>query len=108
LGLIEAGRQRDLVDGQRKELAERNQALQAAHEHERLLNERARQAIETVLSDTAIEQLTREKELRPEQKDFLDKMIQYYAESTREAAATEEERSRQARAYHRMGLLNQI
>jgi len=108
LALIEADRQRDLVDGQRRELTERNRALQAAHERERLLNERARQAIESVLSDTAIEQLAREKELRPEQKDFLDKMIQYYAESTREAAATEEEQSRQARAYHRMGRLNQI
>jgi serine/threonine protein kinase len=90
------------------ELAERNQALQAAHEHERLLNERARQAIETVTSETAIEQLTRQKELRPEQKDFLDKMIRYYAESTQEGAATEEERSRQARAYFRMGRMNQI
>src|SRR6185503_15978537 len=60
LALIEADRQRDLVDGQRKELFERNQALQAAHERERLLNERARQAIETVLSDTAIDQLARE------------------------------------------------
>jgi tetratricopeptide (TPR) repeat protein len=86
----------------------RNRALQAVYERERLLNERARQVIETLTSDTAIEQLTREKELRPEQKDFLNKMIQYYAESTRDAAATEEERSRQARAYQRMGRLNQI
>jgi len=108
LGLIEAGRQRLVVERQRNELAERNRALQAAHEHEHLLNERARQAIETVMSETAIEQLTREKELRPEQKDFLDKMIQYYAESAQEEAATEEERTRQARAYHRMGRLNQI
>jgi eukaryotic-like serine/threonine-protein kinase len=108
LGLIEAGRQRLLVERQRNELAERNRALQAAHEHEHLLNERARQAIETVMSETAIEQLTRQQELRPEQKDFLDKMIQYYAESAQEEAATEEERTRQARAYHRMGRLNQI
>jgi len=108
LGLIEAGRQRLLVERQRNELAERNRALQAAHEQERLLNERARQAIETVMSETAIEQLTRQKELRPEQKDFLDKMIQYYAESAQEEAATEEERSRQARAYHRMGRMNQV
>ena len=85
LGLIEAEQQRIVVERQRNELAERNRALQAAHEHERLLNERARQAIETVTSETAIEQLTREKELRPEQKDFLDKMIQYYAESAQEA-----------------------
>jgi serine/threonine protein kinase len=108
LGLIEAGRQRDLVDGQRKELAERNRALQAAHEHEHLLNERARQAIESVTSETAIEQLTRQKELSPDQKDFLDKMIQYYAESNQEGGATEQERTRQARAYYRMGRLNQI
>jgi serine/threonine protein kinase len=108
LALIEAGRQRDVVDGQRRELTERNRALQAGQERERLLNERARKAIETVMSDTAIEQLAREKELRAEQKDFLDKMIEYYAESTREAAATQEERSRQARAYQRIGRLNQI
>ena len=108
LGLIEAGRQRLVVERQRNELAERNRALQAAHEHEHLLNERARQAIETVMSETAIEQLTRQKELRPEQKDFLDKMIQYYAESAQEEAATEEERTRQARAYHRMGRMNQV
>jgi serine/threonine protein kinase len=103
------GQQRLVVEGQRNELAERNQALQAAHERERLLNERARQAIETVASDTAIDQLTRQKELRPEQKDFLEKMIQYYAESTQEGgAATEQERLRQARAYHRMGRMSQV
>jgi serine/threonine protein kinase len=108
VGLIEAGRQHLVVERQRNELAGRNRALQAAHEHGRLLNERARLAIEMVMSETAIEQLTRAKELRPEQKDFLDKMIQYYAESAQEEAATEEERTRQARAYHRMGRLNQI
>jgi tetratricopeptide (TPR) repeat protein len=108
LALIEADRQRDLVDGQRRELTERNRALQAAHERERLLNERARQAIETISSEAAIDQLTREKELRPEQKEFLDKMIQYYAESSQEGGATEQERTRQARAYHRLGRLNQI
>jgi cell division protein FtsL len=64
LGLIEAGRQRDVVEGQRNELAERNREMKAAREHGRLLNERARQAIETVMSETAIEQLT-EKELSP-------------------------------------------
>jgi serine/threonine protein kinase len=120
LGLIEADRQRLVVERQRNELAERNRALQAAHENEHLLsgevwkvalspdNERARQAIESVTSETAIEQLTRQKELRPEQKDFLDKMIQDYSESAQEEAATEEERTRQARAYHRMGRLNQV
>jgi len=61
-----------------------SQELQAAHERERQLNERARQAIETLTSNEAIDQLTREKELRPEQRDFLDKMIQYYAESARD------------------------
>jgi tetratricopeptide (TPR) repeat protein len=85
-----------------------DQALQAAREHERLLNERARQAIETLASDTAIEQLTRKEKLRPEQNDFLDKIIQYYAESAQEEAVTEQERSRQALAYHRMGRMNQI
>ena len=85
-----------------------SQELQAAHQRERVLNERARQAIEVVMSETALEQLTRQQELRPEQKDFLDKMLQYYAESTKEVAATEEERSRQQQAYHRMGRLNQI
>jgi serine/threonine protein kinase len=106
-GLIRAEQQRRVVESQRNELAARNRALQAAHERERLLNERARQAIETVTSDQAIDQLTREK-LRPEQEDFLAKMIEYYAESAQEAAATKEERSRQARAYYRMGRLNRI
>jgi len=107
-GLIRAEQQRIVVERQRDELADRNQALQAAHERERLLNERARQAIETVASDQAIDQLTRQAELLPEQKDFLDKIIQYYAESAQEAADTEQERSRQALAYHRMGRMNQI
>src|SRR4029079_6637628 len=100
-GLIRAEQQRLVVEKQRNELAERNKALRAAHE-------RARQAIEAVTSETAIDQLTRAKELRPEQKDFLDKMIQYYAESTEIGAATEQERSGQARAYYRMGRMNQI
>ncbi len=40
------------------------QALQAAHQRERVLNERARQAIEAVMSETALDQLTRQQELR--------------------------------------------
>ena len=107
-GLIRAEQQRLVVENQRNELAERNQALQAAREHERLLNERARQAIETVTSEASIDLLMREKELRPEQKDFLDKMIQYYAEASQDGGTTEQERTRQARAYYRMGRMNQI
>jgi serine/threonine protein kinase len=107
-GLIRAEKQRLMVEGQRNELAQRNRELQAAHEHERLLNERARQAIESVTSDTTIDLLTRQNELRQEQKDFLDKMIQYYAESIDEGAATEQEQSRRAQAYHRMGRLNEV
>jgi serine/threonine protein kinase len=107
-GLIRAEQQRLIIENQRNELTERNQALQAAREHERLLNERARQAIETVTSQASIDLLTREKALRPEQKDFLDKMIQYYAEASQNGGTTEQERTRQARAYYRMGRMNQI
>ncbi len=107
-GLIRAEQQRKVVENQRNELAERNQALQAAREHERLLNERARQAIETVTSEASIDLLMREKELRPQQKDFLDKMIQYYAEVSQDGGTTEAERTRQARAYYRMGRMNDI
>lgn len=82
--------------------------LQAAHQREHQLNERARQAIETVTSEEAIDRLTRETELRPEQRDFLDKLIQYYTEAARDAPATEQERSRQALAYFRIGRMNQI
>ena len=107
-GLIRAKQQRKVVENQRNELAERNQALQAAREHERLLSERARQAIETVTSEASIDLLMREKDLRPDQKNFLDKMIQYYAEVSQDGGTTEQERTRQARAYYRMGRMNQI
>ena len=107
-GLIRAEQQRLVVERQRNDLADHIQALQVARERERLLNERARQAIETVTSDTAIDQLTREKELSAEQKDFLEKMIQYYAEATQEGAATEQERGRQAADLLSDGCLNQI
>jgi serine/threonine protein kinase len=100
-GLYRAEQHRAVVERQRDELAGRNAALRAA-------NERAREAIEAVASEPAIEQLTRQQELRPEQKDFLNKMIRYYTDFTREAAATEQERSRQARAYYRMGRMNEI
>jgi serine/threonine protein kinase len=86
-GLIRAEQQRAVMERQR---------------------DRARQAIETVLSDQAIDQLTREKKLRPEQEDFLSKLIQYYAESAEGGGATEQERSRQALAYFRIGRMNQI
>ena len=43
-------------EADRNELAEHNQALQAAHERERLLNERARQAIEAGLVLEALKQ----------------------------------------------------
>jgi serine/threonine protein kinase/tetratricopeptide (TPR) repeat protein len=75
LALFEADRQRDLVEGQRKELTERNRALQAARDRERLVNE---------------------------------KMIEFYTDSTQEPANTEEERSRQAQAYRRLGRMHQI
>ena len=107
-GLFRAEQQRKVVENQRNELAERNQALQAARERERLLSERARQAIETVTSEASFDLLMREKELRPDQKNFLDKMIQYYAEVSQEGGTTEAERTRQARAYYRMGRMNQI
>jgi tetratricopeptide (TPR) repeat protein len=107
-GLIRAEKQRLVVEGQRNELAQRNRALQAAHEHERLLNERARQAIESVTSETAIDLLARQNELRPEQKEFLGKMIQYYTESIDEGAATEQQQLRRAQVYYRIGYLNQI
>jgi serine/threonine protein kinase/tetratricopeptide (TPR) repeat protein len=104
LGLIEADRQRDLVDGQRKELAARNLALQAANEHERLLNERARQAIETISSETAIDQLARQKELRPEQKEFLDKMA-LGQQLAADFLARPEYREELAFCYNRLGVL---
>jgi tetratricopeptide (TPR) repeat protein len=107
-GLIRAEQQHRIVQRQRNELAQRNQSLQAAHEHERLLNERARQAIEALTSESAIEQLTRQKELQPEQRELLEKMLQYYAEATHETATTEPERSREARTYDRLGRLNQF
>jgi serine/threonine protein kinase/tetratricopeptide (TPR) repeat protein len=107
-GLIRAEKQRLVVERQRNELAERNRELQAAHEHERLLNERARQAIESVTSETAIDLLARENKLRPEQMEFLDKMIQYYTESIDGGAATEQEQLRRAQAYYRIGRLNRI
>ncbi len=107
-GLFRAEQQRKVVEKQRNELAQRNQALQAAREQERLQSERARQAIETVTSEASVDLLMREKELRPEQKDFLDKMIQYYAEVSQDGGTTEQERTRQARAYYRMGRMNDI
>src|SRR5687768_3340471 len=77
LGLFEADRQRLVVERQRNELAERNRALQAAHEDDTSSAEKCGRspsrpttsvpAIESVTSETAIEQLTRQKELRPEQ-----------------------------------------
>jgi eukaryotic-like serine/threonine-protein kinase len=107
-GLFRAEQQRKVVESQRNELAQRNQALQAAREHERLLSERARQAIETVASEASLDLLMREKDLRPEQKDFLDKLVQYYAEVNQDGSTTEQERTRQARAYYRMGRMKQI
>ncbi len=57
-----------------------NQELRAARQRERVLNDRARQAIEAVASEAALEQLMRQQELRPEQREFLDRMTQYYEE----------------------------
>jgi serine/threonine protein kinase len=107
-GLFRAEQQRRVVEKQRNELADRNKALGAAREHERLLNERARQAVETVTSEASIDLLMREKALRPQQKDFLDKMIQYYAEASQDGGTTEQDRTRQAQAYYRMGRIHQL
>jgi serine/threonine-protein kinase len=104
LALIEADRQRDLVDAQRKELAARNRALEAAYEHERLLNERARQAIETISSEVAIDQLTGHKELRPEQKELLGK-IAIGQQLAADFLTRPEYRQELATAYNRLGVL---
>jgi serine/threonine-protein kinase len=80
--------------------------LGQAYARERAAAELASQTIEDMTSEEALEFLETQKELRPEQRKFVEQAVAYYrryaasGETTGEAA-----QARQARAYFRMGFL---
>jgi serine/threonine-protein kinase len=74
---------------------------------ERSAREDAQKTIEDMTSEAALKFLQTQKELRPEQKEFLEKALDYYQRRAQAAATDETERARQARAYFQMGFLQE-
>jgi eukaryotic-like serine/threonine-protein kinase len=76
----------------------------AAAERERMAADDARQTIEAMTSEDALKFLETQKELRPEQRAFLEQAVTYYGRHAGAAAAAEGQ-ARAGLAYHRMGWL---
>ncbi len=96
-----------VVGGKNAELAGKNAALAASNEREREAAERAQRTVEDMTSEEALQFLTTQRELRPEQRRFLERALAYYREATREQAAGVEGRARQAAAFWNMGKLQE-
>jgi serine/threonine-protein kinase len=86
-------------------LAAANQRERQARAEAVAARDRARQAIEDMVSDETLDALARQKELTAEQRRYLERIVVYYHEMTaqEEAAADEATRALRARAYIRMG-----
>jgi serine/threonine-protein kinase len=85
----------------------KNADLALANRREREAAELAQQTIEDMTSEDALGFLERQKELRPEQRRFLEQALAYYRQAVAGTAQEEAQQARQARAYQRMGLLQQ-
>jgi serine/threonine-protein kinase len=94
-----------MAERQKGELEEANTALTTANERERASAELARQTIEDMTSPEALRFLERQPELRPEQRQFLERAVAYYRQLVAAAAAAERDRVRQGKAFYRMGYL---
>jgi tetratricopeptide (TPR) repeat protein len=86
-------------------IARQNRVLEEANARERAAAELAQKTIEDMTSVTALKFLETEKELRPEQKKFLEEALAYYRQSTERTPVDEREAGRQATAFFRMGFL---
>ncbi len=96
-----------VVGGKNAELAGKNAALAQANDRERQTAERAQRTIEDMTSEEALKFLETQKELRPEQRRFLEQALAYYRKATQEQAAAEADQARQAGAYRNMGRLQE-
>jgi serine/threonine-protein kinase len=96
-----------LMGRKNAELATASAELAVANTREHEAAELARQTIEDMTSEDALRFLETQKELRPEQRNFLERAVAYYRQAVRQEAPGEEGQAGQARAYFRMGKLQQ-
>src|SRR5262249_57940085 len=82
-----------------------NQQLAAANTRERAAADDARRAIEDMTSDETLQFLETQKELRQEQRRFLERALAYYRRHVSEAAEDATDWERHSRAYFRMRYL---
>jgi serine/threonine-protein kinase len=88
-------------------MGRKNAELEAANTREHAAADLARQTIEDMTSEDALRFLETQKELRPEQRHFLEQAVAYYREAVGEDVAGEEGQAQHGRAYFRMGSLQQ-
>jgi serine/threonine-protein kinase len=112
VGLAALGVGLFVVAGKNGALAQANADLVAANESEKQARERekkakqdARQAFEDMMSEESLKFLETAKELRPEQRAFLQRAVAYYQRFADEDAEDEGERARQAKDYYHVGLI---
>jgi serine/threonine protein kinase len=79
--------------------------LAVANDREHTAAQLAQQTIEAMTSEDALHFLETQKELRPEQRRFLEQAVAYYRQAVRQDAQGEEGKARQAAAYYRMAEL---
>jgi serine/threonine-protein kinase len=96
-----------LVQHQKTEMAHKNEELASSNKREREAAELAQKTIEDMTSDKTLQLLETQKQLRPEQRAFLEQALGYYRQQTEGAPADEHEAYRRANALQQMGILQQ-
>jgi len=94
-----------LIQRQKGALARQNLVLAEANAREGAAAELAQKTIEDMTSQAALEFLETQKELRPEQRQFLERALEYYQQYAATLAVGESTRARPAKAYYSMGYL---
>jgi serine/threonine protein kinase len=94
-----------LIQQQKGALARQNLVLAEANAREGAAAELAQKTIEDMTSQAALEFLETQKELRPEQRQFLERALEYYQQYASTLAVAESKRARPAKAYYSMGYL---
>jgi serine/threonine-protein kinase len=86
-------------------MGRKNAELAAANTREQAAADLARRTIEDMTSEDALLFLETQKELRPEQRHFLEQAVAYYQEAVGQEESEQDDQWQHARAYLRMGNL---
>jgi len=105
VGLTVLSRLNSNLDRTNDHLEENNRKLKEVNDEERRAREFAQRLLEDMTSPEALHFLETQPELRPQQRQFLQKVVDYYQDFTRAPAGENAARERRALAFLRMARL---